>query len=155
MNNHCTMSSTSSTAPMSTPSPIPRREDIAAFGTGSHLTPGVWPGPGPGSHSGPSPLPPGQASTLPNLHPVSPHHHYNQYNRSHLERPRKVVRIFTSEFPQYFAIITRTTQEIYDVGPEQRIIELTSVPNTKINIKAKYEQLNYIYIINITNLELH
>ena len=66
MNNHCNMSSTSSTAPMSTPSPSPRREDItgSTFGAGSYLTPGAWPGPGPGSHSGPSPLPPGQTSTI-------------------------------------------------------------------------------------------
>ena len=141
MNNHCNMSSTSSTAPMSTPSPSPRREDVTGtvFGAGSFLTPGAWSVPGPGSHSSHSPIPPGQLSTLPPVHPVSPHHHINQYNRSHLERPHKVVRIFTSSFPQYFAIITRTTQEIYDVGPEQRTIELSSVPNTKINIKAKYE----------------
>ena len=146
MNNHCNMSSTSSTAPMSTPSPSPRREDItgSTFGAGTYLTPGAWPGPGPGSHSGPSPLPPGQTSAIPPLHPVSPHHHINQYNRSHLERPQKVVRIFTSSFPQYFAIITRTTQEIYDVGPEQRMIELSSVPNTRINIKAKYADLSFL-----------
>ena len=140
MNNHCNVSSTSSTAPMSTPSPIPRREDVTGltFAAGSYLTPGAWPGPGPGSHST-SPLPPGQLSTPhPPVHPVSPHHHIHQYNRSHLERPQKVVRIFTSSFPQYFAIITRTTQEIYDVGPEQRLIELSSVPNTRINIKARY-----------------
>ena len=142
MNNHCTLSSTSSTAPMSTPSPIPRREEVASnFGAGSHLAPGTWSGPGQGSHSGHSPLFSGQISNLPNLHPVSPHHHHNQYTRNHLERPRKVVRIFTSEFPQYFAIITRTTQEVYDVGPEARMIELASIPNTRINIKAKYVYL--------------
>ena len=142
MANHCNMSSNSSTAPMSTPSPVPRKEDMSStFGTGSHLTPGAWPGPGPGSHSGPSPLPPGQIATMSTLHPVSPHHHYNQYNRGHLERPRKVVRIFTSEFPQYFAIITRTRQEIHDVGPQTRVIESTAVPNTRVNIKAKYVKL--------------
>ena len=65
---------TSSTAPMSTPSPIPRREDVTGltFAAGSYLTPGAWPGPGPGSHST-SPLPPGQLSTPhPPVHPVSP-----------------------------------------------------------------------------------
>lgn len=139
MANHCNMSSTSSTAPMSTPSPVPRRDDISgAFGTGSHLTPGAWPGHG--LHSSPSPVPPAQINTLAHLHPVSPHHHYNQYNRGHPERPRQVVRIFTSEFPQYFAVITRNRQEIHDVGPAASVIESTTVPNTRINIKARYEE---------------
>ena len=149
MNNHCNMSSNSSTAPMSTPSPIPGRENVTSnFGIGTHLTPGAWSNPGPGSHSLTSPLPPGQSINFPSMHPVSPHHHHNQYNRNQLERPRKVVRIFTSEFPQYFAIITRTTQEIYDVGPEQRLIELTTVPNTRVNIKAKYVNYNGPYRIS-------
>ena len=74
-------------------------------------------------------------------HPVSPHHHHSQYNRPHPEPPRQVVRIFTAEFPQYFAIITRGRQEVHDVGPEASVIESTSVPNTRVNIKAKYEHM--------------
>ena len=149
MANHCNMSSTSSTAPMSTPSPVPRKDDISSafgFGTGSHLAPGTRPGHV--QQLSPSPLPPAQINALVHLHPVSPHHHYNQYNRGHPERPRQVVRIFTSEFPQYFAVITRNRQEIHDVGPAAGMLESTIVPNTRINIKAKYEDILYFIIIS-------
>ena len=51
---------------------------------------------------------------------------------------RQVARIFTSNFPQYFAVITRCRQDVVAVGSEATVITSSSVDNAKINIKAKY-----------------
>ena len=50
---------------------------------------------------------------------------------------RQVARIFTSNFPQYFAVITRCRQDVVTVGSEATVITSSTVDNAKIGIKAK------------------
>lgn len=64
---------------------------------------------------------------------------YNQNNDTSgvAEVKRKVARIFTAEFPQFYAVITRFKQDVVAVGSEASVINSSSVDNTKISIKAK------------------
>ena len=43
----------------------------------------------------------------------------------------RMTRIVTSDFPHYFAVITRIRQEIHAVGPEGGIINSTVVPQVQ------------------------
>ena len=43
----------------------------------------------------------------------------------------RITRIVTTEFPHYFAVITRIRQEIHAIGPEGGIINSTVVPSVQ------------------------
>lgn len=43
----------------------------------------------------------------------------------------RITRIVTTEFPHYFAVITRLRQEIHAIGPEGGIINSTVVPSVQ------------------------
>lgn len=43
----------------------------------------------------------------------------------------RITRIFTTDFPQYFGIITRIRQEIHTIGPEGGIFSSTVVPQVQ------------------------
>ena len=45
--------------------------------------------------------------------------------------PRRVTRILTTEFPQYFAIVTRVRQESATVSPEGGMLSSTVVPQVQ------------------------
>ena len=48
----------------------------------------------------------------------------------------RITRILTTDFPHYFAIVTRIRQEIHAVGPEGGVINSTVVPQ----IQATFPQ---------------
>lgn len=43
----------------------------------------------------------------------------------------RITRILTTDFPQYFAIITRIRQEVHAIGPEGGIVSSTVVPQVQ------------------------
>ncbi|GIX87129.1 ankyrin-2 [Caerostris extrusa] len=43
----------------------------------------------------------------------------------------RITRILTTDFPQYFAIITRVRQEVHGVGPEGGMVSSTVVPQVQ------------------------
>lgn len=43
----------------------------------------------------------------------------------------RITRILTTDFPQYFAIITRIRQEIHAIGPEGGMVSSTVVPQVQ------------------------
>ena len=43
----------------------------------------------------------------------------------------RITRILTTDFPQYFAIITRIRQEVHAIGPEGGILSSTVVPQVQ------------------------
>lgn len=43
----------------------------------------------------------------------------------------RITRIVTTDFPNYFAIVTRIRQEVHAVGPEGGIITSTVVPQVQ------------------------
>ncbi|GBO38680.1 Ankyrin-3 [Araneus ventricosus] len=43
----------------------------------------------------------------------------------------RITRILTTDFPQYFAIITRIRQEVHGVGPEGGMVSSTVVPQVQ------------------------
>lgn len=44
----------------------------------------------------------------------------------------RITRILTSDFPQYFAVVTRVRQEVHAVGPEGGMILSTVVPQVQV-----------------------
>ena len=44
---------------------------------------------------------------------------------------KRITRILTTEFPQYFAIVTRVRQEASSIGPEGGMISSTVVPQVQ------------------------
>ena len=58
-------------------------------------------------------------------------------SRAMLDRPTQLVRIVTSDFPQYFAVITRARQDITTVGAEGGTISSTLCPRAKVHIPQK------------------
>lgn len=43
----------------------------------------------------------------------------------------RIIRIVTTDFPQYFAIVTRIRQEVHAIGPEGGILSSTVVPQVQ------------------------
>lgn len=43
----------------------------------------------------------------------------------------RITRILTTDFPQYFAIITRIRQEVHVIGPEGGMVSSTVVPQVQ------------------------
>ncbi|XP_049528309.1 uncharacterized protein LOC119435128 isoform X7 [Dermacentor silvarum] len=43
----------------------------------------------------------------------------------------RIVRILTTDFPQYFAVVSRTRQEVHAVGPEGGLLSSTVVPQVQ------------------------
>ena len=43
----------------------------------------------------------------------------------------RITRILTTDFPQYFAILTRIRQEVHAIGPEGGILSSTVVPQVQ------------------------
>lgn len=43
----------------------------------------------------------------------------------------RITRILTTDFPQYFAIITRIRQEVHAIGPEGGVVNSTVVPQVQ------------------------
>lgn len=43
----------------------------------------------------------------------------------------RITRILTTDFPQYFAIVTRIRQEVHGVGPEGGMVSSTVVPQVQ------------------------
>ena len=69
-------------------------------------------------------------------HPQSQYMYRTSINSSELEPseelgPRRVTRILTTEFPQYFAIVTRVRQESATVYPEGGMLSSTVVPQVQ------------------------
>ena len=54
-----------------------------------------------------------------------------------LIKRRKVARIFATRFPQYFAVITRSRQDVVKAGPAPTTIASSVDNDTSLNIKAK------------------
>ena len=44
---------------------------------------------------------------------------------------KRVSRILTTEFPQYFAIVTRVRQEVSSIGTESAMLSSTVVPQVQ------------------------
>lgn len=42
--------------------------------------------------------------------------------------PSRITRILTSDFPNYFAVVTRIRQEVHAIGPEGGMVSSTVVP---------------------------
>lgn len=43
----------------------------------------------------------------------------------------RITRILTTDFPQYFAVVSRTRQEVHAVGPEGGMLSSTVVPQVQ------------------------
>lgn len=43
----------------------------------------------------------------------------------------RITRILTTDFPHYFAIVTRIRQEVHAIGPEGGIVNSTVVPQVQ------------------------
>ena len=43
----------------------------------------------------------------------------------------RITRILTTDFPQYFAIISRIRQEVHAIGPEGGVVNSTVVPQVQ------------------------
>ena len=54
-----------------------------------------------------------------------------------LAKPNQTVRVVTENFPQYFAVITRTKQEIRPVGPLGCVLQSAQLPRARIQIPPK------------------
>ena len=50
---------------------------------------------------------------------------------------RQIVKIITSDFPQYFAVISRVRQETQIVGPESSIVQSSILPRARIHVPPK------------------
>lgn len=46
-------------------------------------------------------------------------------------RTPRIVRILTTDFPQYFAIVTRIKQDVHVVGPDACMVTTTSNDNVQ------------------------
>merc|ERR1712240_710696 len=57
----------------------------------------------------------------------------------------RITRILTTDFPQYFAIITRIRQEVHAIGPEGGVVNSTVVPQ----VQAVYHLIQPIYSLQI------
>ena len=44
----------------------------------------------------------------------------------------RITRILTTDFPQYFAIISRIRQEVHAIGPEGGVVNSTVVPQVQL-----------------------
>jgi ankyrin len=44
----------------------------------------------------------------------------------------RITRILTSDFPMYFAVVTRVRQEVHCVGPEGGVILSSVVPRVQV-----------------------
>ena len=51
--------------------------------------------------------------------------------------PSKTVAIVTSDFPQYFAVISRSKQEVLQVGANGATLAPAMMPRVKVHIPAK------------------
>ena len=47
------------------------------------------------------------------------------------QQERRLTRIVTTEFPQYFAIISRIRQEVHTVGPDGSLVDSQAVPKVQ------------------------
>ena len=54
-----------------------------------------------------------------------------------IAKPHQTVRVVTEDFPQYFAVITRTKQEIRPVGPLGCVLQSAQLPRARIQIPPK------------------
>lgn len=52
----------------------------------------------------------------------------------------RITRILTSDFPMYFAVVTRVRQEVHCVGPEGGVILSSVVPRVQV-CKIRYKQI--------------
>lgn len=43
----------------------------------------------------------------------------------------RITRIVTSDFPQYFAVVSRIRQEVHAIGPEGGMVSSTVVPQVQ------------------------
>lgn len=79
------------------------------------------------------------------------------------ESRRRLTRIITTEFPQYFAIISRIRQEVHTVGPDGSAVNSQLVPRVqaiftegaltkRIKIGLQVRNLVKIYLLLINNL---
>jgi ankyrin len=48
-----------------------------------------------------------------------------------------VVRILAKEFPHYFAVITRTRQDVQVIGPEGGLLTSSRLNKAQVNIRPK------------------
>ena len=55
----------------------------------------------------------------------------------------RITRILTTDFPQYFAIISRIRQEVHAIGPEGGVVNSTVVPQVELqtNLREAYNCL--------------
>ena len=44
----------------------------------------------------------------------------------------RITRILTTDFPQYFAIVSRIRQEVHAIGPEGGVVNSTVVPQVQL-----------------------
>ncbi|XP_059087243.1 ankyrin-3-like [Tigriopus californicus] len=51
--------------------------------------------------------------------------------------PQQIVRIVASDFPQYFAVISRVRQDIRQVGPEGAVLSAALCPRARVQIPPK------------------
>ena len=54
-----------------------------------------------------------------------------------IAKPHQTVRVVTEDFPQYFAVITRTKQEIRPVGPLGCVLQSAQLPRARVQIPPK------------------
>lgn len=72
----------------------------------------------------------------------------------------RITRIVTTDFPNYFAIVTRIRQEVHAVGPEGGIITSTVVPQVQAifpegaltkKIKVGLQVINHFLLFPLKN----
>ncbi len=67
----------------------------------------------------------------------------------------RITRILTTDFPQYFAIITRIRQELHYIGPEGGLVNSSVVPQVLHILLALPENLNFLFKSQQTQFRNH
>ena len=80
------------------------------------------------------------------------HNHYDSFHAR-----QTVARIFTRDFPQYFAVVSRSRQDKAKVGSETAAISSQTVHHAKVDFRAKWVALiSWLVVtpnvISLTNL---
>lgn len=77
----------------------------------------------------------------------------------------RITRIVTTDFPNYFAIVTRIRQEVHAVGPDGGMITSTVVPQVqaifpegaltkkiKVGLQVKFHLLSYTPTLSLLTM---
>ena len=58
-------------------------------------------------------------------------HDFSEMSQLEDLNTNRITRILTTDFPQYFAIVSRIRQEVHAIGPEGGVVNSTVVPQVQ------------------------